>query len=145
MKSSHDDIVSLALDLSRHLRRRLLACGKDGTSFMRSHALAIIKESDNPTMKDFATSMKISASSATAFIDRLTKEGWVKRVPDPKNRKIIHLKITPKGNRIIAQSMQDKRAFLRDILTLLSTDDRKHLEHILQSLQSALAQNPSHS
>lgn len=143
MKKQNDDVIALALELSRHLRRRFMACGKDGSSFMRGYALSIIKESDDMTMKDFAQSMKISASSATAFIDRLTKEGWVKRKHDAKNRKIVHLHLTPAGNRMLARSTQTKREFLHDILVLLSADDRRHVRHTLTALLNALTQESS--
>ena len=80
MQKTGDDIITLALALSRHMRRMAVQSqAKGGTNMMRSLALTSIKETPNMTMSDFAKAMKISGSSATTFVDRLCKEKWVKR------------------------------------------------------------------
>lgn len=141
-----DDIITIALELSRHLRRKM-ACdarGKD-INFLRTYALSFIKEADNMTMSAFAESMKISASSATAFVDRLHKEGWVRRIADADNRKIVHLKLTPAGEKVLLRNQEEKRSFLSDIVALIPADDHKHLTRILKNLQQAIDSLPSDS
>jgi DNA-binding MarR family transcriptional regulator len=142
MKTSHDDIIDLALELSRVLRKRMLETQGGGISFMRSYALGLIRESKDMTMKEFAKGMRISASSATAFIDRLVKERWVKRRHDPKNRKTVHLDVTALGEKMLAKHTQQKRAFLQDILTFVKTDDRKKLQTVLHSLLDTITESP---
>jgi DNA-binding MarR family transcriptional regulator len=136
MPHAHEDIITLALELSRILRRRMAkrVAAKSGTNMMRSYALAFIRESGNMTMTDFAKTMRVSASTATAFVDRLVKAGWVKRVADPVNRKLVHLHITRSGERMLLKSTQEKRLLLAELLTLLPAADRKHLERILATL-----------
>lgn len=142
-----DDIITQAMELSRNLRRKM-TCeerGKKEINYLRTYALSFIKEAANMTMSAFAESMKISASSATAFVDRLHKEGWVDRVADTENRKIVHLKLTPAGETILAHNQQEKRRFLSEILDLIPADDRVHLARILGNLQHALDSLPTDS
>lgn len=140
-----DDIITQALELSRHLRRKMICeeRGKDEINYLRTYALSFIRDADNMTMSGFADSMKISASSATAFIDRLQKEGWVDRLNDPDNRKVVHLKLTPAGEKVLADNRQKKRRFLAEILALIPADDQTHLSRILSNIQTALDSLPA--
>jgi DNA-binding MarR family transcriptional regulator len=142
-----DDIITIALELSRHMRRKMNcdAREKHEINYLRSYALSFIKETKNMTMSGFAESMKISASSATAFVDRLCKEGWVKRSADPVNRKIVHLALTAAGEKVLLRHQEEKRLFLADILALIPEADRKHLARILQNLHLALHTLPTDS
>ena len=136
MSVSHDDIITLALELSRHLRRQMIEqkSTKGSLNFVRSHALSFLKDHEHMTMKQFATCMQISPSSATAFVDRLMEHGWVMRKADSQNRKVVHIALTKKGCKMLAKHQQDKRAFLVHLLQLLPAVDRKHLQRILSTL-----------
>lgn len=141
------DIITVAMELSRHLRRKM-TCDlreKDGINFVRTYALSFIKDNNGMTMSDFAASMKISPSSASAFVDRLCKEGWVERIADKTNRKIVHLKLTASGEKILVLNQKQKRAFLADVLSLIPVADQKHLARIFANLQTALHSLPADS
>lgn len=140
-----DDIITQALELSRHLRRKMICEERDKQeiNYLRTYALSSIRDADNMTMSAFAESMKISASSATAFIDRLQKEGWVERLADPDNRKVVHLKLTSAGEKALADNQEKKRRFLGDILSLIPAEDQIHLSRILSNLQTALDSLPA--
>ncbi len=140
-----DDIITQALELSRHLRRKMICEERDKQeiNYLRTYALSSIRDADNMTMSAFAESMKISASSATAFIDRLQKEGWVERLADPDNRKVVHLKLTSAGEKALADNQEKKRRFLGDILSLIPAEDQTHLSRILSNLQTALDSLPA--
>ncbi len=142
-----DDIITTALELSRHLRRKMTcdAREKSEINFLRTYALSFIKDTKNMTMSAFAESMKISPSSASAFIDRLHKEGWVERVADTENRKVVHLKLTASGEKVLLHNQEKKKALLSEILHLIPAEDRKHLERILKNLQKALDSLPTDS
>ena len=144
MQKTGDDIITLALALSRHMRRMAVQSqAKGGTNMMRSLALTSIKETPNMTMSDFAKAMKISGSSATTFVDSLCKEKWVKRVADTKNRKIVHIVITPLGEKALTKNILQKRTFLSGILTLIPVADQKHLHRILTNLTESLNHLPA--
>jgi DNA-binding MarR family transcriptional regulator len=133
------DIASLALELSRLLRRRMSEDGSfGGLSLLRCHALTWIREHDRITMSDFAEGMRISPSAATTFVDRLCRDGWVAREPDPANRKLVHLRVTPAGEQALAEHALEKRAFLDKALMLIPDADRNHLQRILIQLVQVL-------
>ena len=48
-------------------------------------------------MTDIANFMKVSTAAATGIIDRLVKSRYVLRIFDQEDRRIIKVKITPKG------------------------------------------------
>lgn len=108
---------------------------------MQVHGMAIIAEHPSITMKEFATQLHISSPSATSFVDRLVKGQWVERVPNPDNRKLVHLRLSSSGRAALASAMKEHSAVMHDLFSLLSSEDQSQLERVLIHLKEALAQN----
>ncbi len=137
-------IIQLWMDISRTLRRDLMTKGKAASicmNPMQVHGMAIIAEHPSITMKEFATQLHISSPSATSFVDRLVKGQWVERVPNPDNRKLVHVRLTASGRATLASAMKEHSAVMHDLFSLLSPEDQSQLERVLVHLKEALAQN----
>jgi len=52
----------------------------------------------------------------TRLVDRLAKKGWVARVRDPKDRRVVRAHITKKGLALLAELDKPLRAFIRELL-----------------------------
>ncbi|MCU0651036.1 MAG: MarR family transcriptional regulator, partial [Candidatus Omnitrophica bacterium] len=48
-------------------------------------------------MTDVARYLSVTTAAATGLVDRLVKAGYVQRVYDPSDRRIIKVKLTSKG------------------------------------------------
>jgi DNA-binding MarR family transcriptional regulator len=134
-----DQILAQTLDLSRMLRQKCFQRDEKDVNMLQLHAVVLIREHEGMTMKEFAESLKITSPSATSFVNRVVNMGWVQRVADKKNRKLVRLKITPLGKRLLQARMQEKRRCFRDMLKLLSVQDQRDLVRVLQKLTKALA------
>lgn len=138
-------IIQLWMEISRLLRRKMLK-GKTHDPCMnpmQMHGMAVIAEHPGITMTEFASHLHISSPSATSFIDRLVKLKWVQRVPDQKNRKLVHLRMLPAGREALDRTMKEHSAVMHDLFSLLGGEDQAQLEHVLKNLKEALARNVS--
>jgi DNA-binding MarR family transcriptional regulator len=143
-----DQIIHTVFELGRLIRHDALCRekGREGekTNFLQIHALFIIDAQEGLTMKEFASALMITSPSATSFINRLVRMGWVTRMSDPKNRKIIRLKLSAKGKTVMKKKMLERREHMHSILNQLSSKDQESLSRILTTLHSKLLTH-SHS
>lgn len=134
--SLNADLVRMTLELSR-MQRRTMVCRQQagqGVDLIRFYALSILKENKNRTMTEFAKLMNVSPSTVTAFVDRLAQCGLVRRVPDVRNRKKMHLQLMKKGERMLVSERKNKEQLLEKMFVVLSAKDRAHLRRILSLL-----------
>lgn len=133
-----DRILSLTLDVSRFMRKSVSEADLKGPSMLQLHALVVIRELNGMTMKQFADVMRVSGPTATAFIERLCRLGWVRRTKDPGNRKLVRLRLTPDGSAIVARAMQARHRMMADVLSELSAKDRDDFVRILEHLVAVM-------
>lgn len=142
MEDSLDKIIRLTFDLSRIMRHVMGCLAEEGTrvNFLQIHALALIGEHPGMTMKELAEFLHVASPSATSFVGRMEKLGWVARSHDSDNRKLVHLQLTSKGNAVLREKKTKRTAVIRDILRLLSAEEQQQLARILEKLHRASAE-----
>ncbi len=131
-----DKIIELVFSALRQLRRQLACAAHEShdANWLQIHSLALISAREGITMKELAHEMQVAPPSATSFINRMVKLKWVERMMDPNNRKLVRLKVTPFGREMVTQKMDEKKKYMRDILSLLSEQDQIDLERICTHL-----------
>lgn len=139
-----EHIMGAALGISRMLRKRM-SCkiGDSDANYLQMHALMHIREHEGMTMKELATHMQITSPSATSFVNRLVKLGWVERVTDAENRKLVRLKVSKVGDSMLHTQMKSRKEDMRSVLSLLPAKDQEELARILSSLSDALQRTSS--
>jgi MarR family transcriptional regulator, organic hydroperoxide resistance regulator len=88
-------------------------------------AMVSIQERGGCTLTELRKEMHVSAPTITGIIDRLERDGYVKRSTDKTDRRIKNVILTKKGLRIIDQ-------FRRNIM--------KRWQHILSKMPLEMAQ-----
>jgi len=132
MTSEADRIITLAFEVSRLLRQRSVVTRADKSiNMLQLYALAHLKENRSINMKKLADFLRITFPSATSFANRLVRMGWIKRMSDPINHKLVLLQLTPAGNKMLEEQMLGRRKVVRSILGNLSQEDCAHLSRIL--------------
>ncbi|HVW66158.1 MAG TPA: MarR family transcriptional regulator [Candidatus Peribacteraceae bacterium] len=140
-----DRIITLWMQITRLLHQRMvhLRKGKGPSALnpMQIHALIIIKEHDGLTMKEFAQFLHVTSPSATSFANRLVRLKWIKRIADKKNRKLVRLRLTDAGTKVITTKMKEHTKVMRELFELLSGSDQEEFVRILANLHTALAKH----
>jgi len=100
--------------------------------------LDVLQQAGEIKMTDLARFLKVTTAAATGLVERLVKSGYAFRVYDPKDRRIIRIKITSKGSYILKKINQQRRQMIMDVFGKLSELDRQQYLNILTRIQEIL-------
>jgi len=133
-------IVKLWFETGKLIRRKIFLTDKNDTvNPQQLFAVLIVKEHDGLTMKELAQHLGITSSSATSLVNRLVRMKWLVRKADPKNRKLVRLKVAPAGGIMLAAKIREKSKSMQRLLMLLEQEDINDFYRILKNLHSALS------
>jgi len=100
---------------------------------------SIIFQCESCTMNEIATKLGVSMSAVTGIIDRMVKHGYAERQRDDSDRRLVLVQLTDKGKQIITEFNQHKNTELRQILSVLTEEDRTtflgYIQKIVDELQ----------
>jgi MarR family transcriptional regulator, organic hydroperoxide resistance regulator len=95
-------------------------------------ALLVLRDHGELTMGELCQKMFLACSTATDLIDRMERNGLIERVRDTADRRVIRLRVLPKGSSVIDEVMDARRSYL---VTVLSEIDVADKERLIQSLE----------
>ncbi len=92
-------------------------------------------------MGDIAHFWGVSMPAITNIIDRLVRQGYLFRLFEPEDRRVIKVRLKPKGKSLINKiNLKKKRLFLK-IFGRISEVDRQHYLRILNQIKDIVSQN----
>jgi len=117
-----DRLHSATIHLLRNLRRQDDATG---LSASRLSALSVVVFGGPVTITQLARAEQVSTPTMTRMLVGLERDGFVKRERDANDGRVIWIRATPKGERILREGRKRRVAALAsDVATL----DRSQLE-----------------
>lgn len=127
--------------LSMHVQSKLLerrnnmlkSQGINETLFM---ALMILdtKESHSIQPSELSAALGSSRTNATRIADELEKNGWIERKESHSDRRCLHLHLTEKGTDFLHSLLPPQHEAIRNIWSVLSTEEQKQLETLMRKL-----------
>ena len=108
------------------------------TTIMQYSALKFLKHNKYSTVSSLALYLRLSKSSATQLVERLVKMTLVERVSDKNDRRIIHLTITPIGEKKIIELRKNFINKMGEVFSKIPEEDFKELTRIHTNLIEAL-------
>ena len=107
--------------------------------------LAIDPDPVNPA--DLAYQTGVTRAAITDALDDLARQGLVTRTPDTRDRRMVEVRLTEKGHRLIAEVMKDYLHLLSKVTLDTEVMERRPFLAMLRKLQEGttafLATNPS--
>lgn len=97
-------------------------------------ALLVLKEFGELTMGELCQKMYLACSTATDLIDRMERNQLIERVRDTSDRRVIRLRILPKGHSIIDEVLEARRSYLAHITADLTDEQKENLVRALEQL-----------
>lgn len=85
-------------------------------------------------MKDIAENLNVSYPAATGIIDRLHKMGMVKRVSDKKDRRVVYIEVTEKGEKIVEEVRKNRHELIERVFGNLSQEERMAYLQIIKKV-----------
>jgi len=91
-------------------------------------------------MKDIAGFLGVSTAAATGIVDRIVKYGYIQRVFDPADRRIIRIKLTAKGADVVKEINTNKKKRVMEVFGKLAEAERQQYLTILTRINDILRQ-----
>lgn len=108
--------------------------GKHNISMLHGQILKFVADQKTVTMKDLAQHLSITPPSATSITESLVKKGWLERVIDKQDRRIVRLRVTPKGRTMMRKVRKSVERVWEDVLKSLTATEKKQLEKFTEHL-----------
>ena len=100
--------------------------------------LGFISHNDNCKTSDVAILLSVSPPDATRIVETLVKKGFVERINDEKDRRIIRLRITGQGKKVFETIKQELVMSFSKILEKMKKHDANALLRGMKALSNAL-------
>jgi MarR family transcriptional regulator, lower aerobic nicotinate degradation pathway regulator len=101
------------------------AAAKD-LSMIQTRLLGVLRDRE-PTMQELARLLELDNSSVTGLVDRAERRVLVQRAPSRDDRRSVHVSLTPRGRRVIAEVGSAFRSDLASLTDCLSAAGRSQL------------------
>ena len=119
----------------RHMSSSLCDCAITHTQI---YVLNYLSKNDKCRMSDLGKHLGVTLGNVTGVVDRLLREGRVRRVSDPRDRRVVRVELTGKGKNLIENISKIKRESFGKFLGKLSNDDNKALLRSMQKVANSL-------
>lgn len=125
--------------VSRQLRQALdEVLESSGLTGVQFGLLNRLYESDGPVQAELGRRMAIEPATLTGIVQRLEREGWVRRSCDPDNRRLQRVWLTEKARAALPALQRQQGRHRRRALAGLSPEDLRCLEELLERIEANL-------
>jgi len=109
-----------------------------GVSMAQFHIAVTLQRNGVMTMGRLADLLGVSLSNASGLIDRLEERGYVERTRVPEDRRIVMVRVTDAGTRLIEQNDALSDELMRNVLGRLSPDELPAIARATADVRAAL-------
>lgn len=103
-------------------------------------ALQYIINNQQLTIGELSQKMSLACSTITDLIDRMEKNHLVLREKDEQDKRVVRLKVQPKGNEIVEQVLKKRREYLSGKLADLNESEKELLLKSLKHLYEVMTE-----
>ncbi len=132
-------VYSLVL---REIRERILA---DCTIPQFDVMASLMRTPDGIPLVELSRRLLVTAGNITGIIDRMVRDGLVVRAPDAKDRRVVRVRLTPKGRRRAGVIVPKHSKSITDILAVLTPPEQKLFKELLEKLRYRLSRAGEHA
>ena len=93
-------------------------------------------------MNELARHLAITRPAATGLADRLIAQGLVARQGDRADRRVVRIRLTPKGRRVLDNIWGQKRRMIQQVFGQISPSDRTQYLSTLERVTQILSEEP---
>lgn len=133
--SGGEPLAELVHGASRRLRRETAAALEPlGITPHHARALRVVERDGPMRLGELAAALHVVPRSVTDVVDALEAKGWVRRSPDPGDRRASVVALTDEGRGQAAVAGRVRRSAGAEVFEGLSAKDRAELTRLLRAL-----------
>jgi len=140
------EVLSRVSRLARHLdRARRAAFARHGLELWEFDVLTALRRKGKPyqlSPGELLAATFVTSGTMTNRIDRLEAKRLVRRLPDPGDRRGVHVRLTPRGRAIVDAAFADLLEVERQLLSVLTVRQRESLAALLRELITPFDNKP---
>ena len=139
------EVLSRVTRLARHLdRARRGAFEAHDLEVWEFDVLAALRRAGRPYVLSpgqLLAQTLVTSGTMTNRVDRLESRGLVERMPDPADRRGVHVRLTPLGKEMVDAALADLLARERELLASLTGAEQQELSTLLRALVAPFETN----
>ncbi|EOD01661.1 MarR family winged helix-turn-helix transcriptional regulator [Caldisalinibacter kiritimatiensis] len=147
------EICENVIEIEKYLRKVDSIIRRKGREILKDFEITVPQFSalqwlineEGLTVGKLSKKMSLACSTITDLIDRMEKNGLVARKRDDKDKRIVRIKVMPKGYELVEKVLERRRAYLAEKLKELEKKDMILLSENLKSLYEAMEKEQSNS
>jgi len=109
-----------------------------GVSASQARVLAVLNFAKGPMKPSLvATLLFQETQSITGILHRIESRGWVRRLPDPNDRRAVGLELTDKGREVTEEIVKISQELYDDMFgSVLSATEKRQVEATLKKVRA---------
>ena len=107
-------------------------------SISQFRVLTSLKDDTAHRLTTLSELLLLSKSTITRVVDELEQRSWLRRVPDPDDRRAQRVGLTPEGTEQLTLVSDAHERYLEQRLELLRSNERQQLNSLLEKLSAGL-------
>ncbi|MFH1339450.1 MAG: MarR family transcriptional regulator [Candidatus Omnitrophota bacterium] len=132
-----EEITWLVPKLLRGLRAGFIASPQVTTSQMVT--LIRIYEKATTRLGNLSREMRVSPPTITGVVDRLVRNGYLRRTQDEEDRRAVNVGLTDKGKKFVEKILSEINKRWYKILARLTEEERENYLRILKRIVEVLS------
>jgi DNA-binding MarR family transcriptional regulator len=132
---SHEDASRLRMAAMRLARTLRAASAEEDLTPAQSGVLATLEREGPARAGDLATAEGLNPTMLSRVLAALEERGLTRRRPDPGDRRVAWVEVTPAGRRLVRRLRERRAALLCGYLDHLGADERAALARAVPALE----------
>lgn len=116
---------------------KTLTTGSD-LSAAEMHTLVVIGRSTLKTMSEIAQELLINVSTLSIAINKLEKKGYVRRIKNESDRRVVRIVLSEKGKRALSEHENFYYDIIREISSDMSEPEKREYIRMLSGVEKLL-------
>ncbi|AZU64292.1 MarR family winged helix-turn-helix transcriptional regulator [Neobacillus mesonae] len=101
----------------------------------QSHILFLLERNGPKKMSEVAELLHLTPGAVTTASDKLIEHGYIARIRDEQDRRVVYLEMTGKGREAITELQEEGRMAMKKVFSHLSDKD---LEFLMGTFEQAI-------
>lgn len=130
-----DLLLSIMPQWYCHIAKPFKELLAENISLNMYYCIRILSDRPNMTMSEIARWMHISKQQMTKLVDKMMEHGFVERVSDPGDRRIIRLQLTEHAQEYSDSFLAQDAVYYRNFFESMPDEDREDFGKALESIR----------
>lgn len=133
-----EELLGLLHDVLRAVRRDTADQLGPGAAPGQLRMLRTLDRCERPCrLGELAEALDVAPRSVTSKVDQAEADGWIRRVPDPRDRRATLVELTDAGHDLLDRAARQRHEGVRARLDALDVDEQRTLLDLLRRVAAA--------